>query len=191
MKKILLFAVSLALVGAGCLGGGNKTVEGDWVLAFDLPKEWVMVAPYSLDSPIDLEKQIERTDSEVWLQSTPKLIYQSSGFKPNDETIAEAGLDWDEDVVTQEYSQIVVTYLDSRRLIPEGAEDLGNGFYKFKLCEDDEDCRIGGAYNYEYYLVTQDAKFKFQVSGEVNKVEDIIFSAEETTVPEVDYGFSE
>lgn len=188
MKKILLFAATIALVGAGCLGGGNKPVEGDWVLTFDLPKDWVMVGPYNLDSPIDLEGEIERTDAEVWLQSTDTFVYPSSGAGLSDDQLAEYGID---EILYTDFSLVKVTHLDSRRLIPEEAEDLGDGFYRVKLCEDGEECQIGGAHNYDYYYETENGKYKFDITGYTDKVEDVIFSAQETDAEDVDYGFVE
>lgn len=164
MKKILLFAATIALVGAGCLGGGNKPVEGDWVLTFDLPKDWVMVAPYQ-DEDIDLETGIERTDSEVWLQE-------------NDATTPV----------------IKVSHLDTRRVIPSEAEDLGDGFFRQTVCDEAQGQECLGVEPYEYYLESESSKYKFIIDTELvdrSTVEDIIFSAEETEAPETDYGFTE
>ncbi len=164
MKKLFLFAATIALLGAGCLTKAPATVEGDWVLAFDLPKGWVMVAPYQ-DEEVDLEKGITRTDSEVWLQS-------SESVKP----------------------AIKVTHLDSHRLIPEEAESIGDGFFRVTVCDETQGMECLGVEPYEYYFETQESKYKFIVDTEetsLTTIDEIIMSAKETAAPDADYGFVE
>lgn len=186
-KKLIVAAFSLALLGAGCQAKINQPekVTGPWWLAFDLPEGWVMVTPYTLEDPIDLSSTVTRTDSEIWLQSTSKMVYLTSGYKPNDDELTALGINWDEDVTTQDYILIKITHLDSRRLIPEGAEDLGNGFSRVKLCEDNEDCRIGGQYNYDYYFTSAGGeKFKFNINlrdKAASEAEHVIMSAKVVT----------
>ncbi|MDP2631240.1 MAG: hypothetical protein Q8P30_00550 [Candidatus Uhrbacteria bacterium] len=189
MKKLLFGVSALVLAGVGCLGLGSDTseeVKGGWLLSFDLPDGWVMVAPYSLDQPIDFGTDITPLDSEVYIQSTGGQIYPSSGAIPNQEDLDGTGLIVD-DLILDDYIRISVSHLDPRRLIPEGAEDLGDGFYKEKICEDNEDCRIGGALNYNYYLETEDGKYKFvtvMIDRTIEEVEGVIFSAREVTATE-------
>ena len=66
MKKLFALVAGLVLVGAGCLGG-SKPITGDWVLAFDLPSDWVMVTPYQEEA--DFDAKINRNDAEVFLQA--------------------------------------------------------------------------------------------------------------------------
>ncbi len=181
-KTLLVAAFSLVLVGAGCSGGektDNKVVEGDWILAFDLPEEWVMVAQYDATGDgINLEKEITRSDSDVVLQSTNQSILNGSGAVPDD-------LDM-ETVVTENFVEINATHLDARRVVPSEGEDLGNGFSKLKLCEDGGDCQNGSSSNYEYYYQTEEEKFKFTIDlngRELTEAENVILSAQVTVKP--------
>ena len=188
MKKlVVLFAVLLAL-GAGCvqlgkLVPGQKEVAGDWYLAFTLPAGWVMVDDYNdpVRNEVALDFDIAQSDSEIVLQNVDKPIVFSSGAAPDESVSADS-------YVINEGTRITVTRLDPRRLVPSEAEDWGKGFFKLKLCEEGEDCQIGGAHNYEYYLVTENAKYKFEVntraadrSMAIDEAEDVIRSAKEVT----------
>jgi hypothetical protein len=169
MKKLLLSLGLLLAVGGGCVNvgdltgnlGGDKTVEGDWHLAFDLPSGWVMVEPY--ENP-DVEavvpnQEVDRDMTEVYLQSTDKAIVE--GETPDGEVVPA------DTYVQEDFTQIRVTRLDTRRVIPSEAEDLGDGFFKL---EDD------------FYLKTDDANYKFEIRGDDrNRAEDVIMSAEVVT----------
>ena len=161
MKKVFSIALALVLVGAGCTSlGGNKVVTGDWSLAFDLPNDWVMVQPYQpSDTPINLEGDIDPTDAEVILQSTPNHIL-TGGVGIDDDRLELFG-----EVLTVEdsWTQISVTRLDPRRLIPSEAEDLGDGFFKETLCDAGEDCEIYNRSRFVYYLQGEDIIYKFGI----------------------------
>ena len=184
MKKLLLAMTMLLAVGAGCMasqGGKNAVVDGKWSLAFDLPEGWVMVVPYQAPTSdvVVPSENVERLDNEVYLQSTAKAILSG-------------GIGAEPEVPTDSYETLVgnslmrVSRLDPRRLIPSEAEDLGDGFYKLKLCEDGEDCQIYSHYNYEYYLKTDAANYKFILVGDdVEQMIDVVMSAKvvNTAVP--------
>ncbi|MFH1632145.1 MAG: hypothetical protein ABIA47_03990 [bacterium] len=185
MKNLLLASLSIILIGAGCLGiGGDEpeVVEGDWLLAFDLPEDWVMVAPYDMDRPINYSKEIDQGYSEVILQSTGFNIYTDEAV-PSDEELIENGIDLKK-IVTEDYIQISASHIDKRRLIPEDAEELGSGFYKVEVCDNVSECELANRYRYDYYFETESAKYKFIVytnGRDVSEVEDVIFSAQEVT----------
>ncbi len=176
----------LLVMGAGCLFG-QREVAGDWYLAFDLPSEWVMVDDYNDpgSKAVELDYEVDRTDSEVVLQNIDKPIVFSNGVTPEESVPADS-------YVMTSGTRITVTHLDSRRVIPSDAEDLGDGFFQVKLCDEGGECQIGGAHNYEYYFVQDDAKFKFQVSTHaenkqtaIAEVESIIRSAKLVTQNEM------
>ncbi len=185
MKKIFLALGLLLVVGGGCVSvgklGGEKTVEGDWHVAFDLPSDWVMVVPYGRpDTEVVVPSQaIDRSLSEVYIQTTEKAVV-IGGIAPEDEVSTDSYV-----LLGQDHSLIHVRRLDSSRLLPEGAEDLGNRFFKIKQCEEGEDCQIDGRHDYDYYLETDEAKYMFTSFGErIDDMEKIILSA--TVVTETD-----
>ncbi len=178
MKKALFSLLALVILGGGCTAL-PKTVEGDWFLAFDMPSEWVMVRPYMLGGEaIPLEEGITRDTADIVLQSTSKGVITGASL-PDDETLALIG-----EVQADDFSYIRVLKLDDRRVIPSEAEDLGNGFYKLKLCDDGGECQAGNKYNYDYYLETEESKYQFitYLKGQdIEKAQDVILSAEEVT----------
>lgn len=163
MKKYLFSLFAFAFIGAGCAAGGgaNSVVQGEWTLTFDLPNGWVMVQPYQPeDTPINLEGDIQPTDSEVILQSTDKHILPEGG------EIDEDRLPLFGDITQNDYIQISVLKLDPRRIIPSEAEDLGDGFFK------DGDV---------YYYKTPDANYKFTITAvgrDVQEAVDVIMTAQ-------------
>lgn len=182
MKKLLLASFAIVLVGAGCFGGGGEekkapeVVEGDWVLALDLPDEWVMTSPYKDGESINLDNKIEKLDAEVYLQSTNLTILRGGNLP---EELEESG-----SYVTDNFVFITVTHLDERRIVPSEAEDLGNGFSKLDPCDEVEDCGGAGAPAMKYYLQTETGKFQFNahVRGhELSEAEAVILTALETT----------
>lgn len=184
MKKVILGLGLLLAVGGGCAAGGlggDKKVEGDWFLAFDLPSGWVMTDPYQEPNTDDVtpSQDVNREDNEIFLQTTDKAIV-TGGVKP-DSSVPE-----DSYVVRGDgYSQIRASRLDPARLIPSEAEDLGDGFFRVKLCEAGEDCQIYGHHNYDYYLDAGDAKYKFiLIGGDVEEMIDIVTSAKVVTETE-------
>ncbi len=163
MKKILLLLGVLALTGAGCL----NQVKGDWYLAFDLPDEWVMVPAYSEGTmKVDLDG-VNLDDDEVYLQSSSlHMIYDDSEVP--EEFVEEVG-----EVQREDMTRISVLRLSSRRHLPDGAEDLGRGFYK-----------SGDSY---YFEAESGDKYLFtveQIGQDISVAEDVIFSAEEVTINE-------
>ncbi len=172
MKKFFLAFALLLSIGAGCLPVANRVVEGKWQLAFNLPNGYVMVKVYNSDSKQPLDYDIKRDDSSVMIQSTDKKLCYSSGRACEDVTAVTP--DGDD-------MQITVTKLDARRILPEEREDMGNGFSKVKFCEDNEDCRLGGAGNYEYFLETEGGNYKFEYRGDTSTAEKIIKSAKPVT----------
>ncbi|MEK7183029.1 MAG: hypothetical protein AAB776_00155 [Patescibacteria group bacterium] len=181
MKKVILALGLLLAVGGGCVSlgklGGDKVVEGDWSLAFDLPSGWFMTAPYQSPNTeaVVPTQSVEKLDNEIYLQTTDKAILTGG-------VGAEASVPADSYVTLEGNSQIRVSRLDPRRVVPSEAEDMGNGFSKVKLCDDGGECEIYGHHNYDYYLETEDAIYKFIVYGQdINQIEDIIKSAEVVT----------
>jgi len=160
MKKLLLGIVALVLVGAGCLPIANKPVNGQWRLAFELPSGWIMVAPYSVPGKSEklspLDEQVERDDSEIYLQSSNKAICWMSG------NCAEGSV--------SEGEQIKVSALDAHRVLDlKELKDLGNGFY-VRLDKADV-----------YYLITDSAKYQFIAVGKAETFKEIILSAKVVT----------
>ena len=149
MKKLLLVAGLLLAVGGGCVSlgklGGPKTVAGDWYLAFDLPASWIMVDEY--ESPEALvvkpDQTVDGKDHIVFLQTTNKAIV-SDGKTPDALVPADT-------YVTSGYTQIRVTRLDSHRVIPSDAIDMGDGFSK---SQDDDNT---------FYLKTETDKYEFDI----------------------------
>jgi len=181
MKKMILGLCALVLLGGGC-AMAPSVVEGNWYLAFDLPSGWVMVPDYTVGNvALPSQEDVNREVSDVILQSVDKTIWTSLGRAPSEEETAIMG-----EYVMEDYSIIRVLRIDTRRVVPSEAEDLGNGFYKLKLCEDGEDCQIGGRYNYDYYFIS-DAGNKYQFMITTNgqsydSAEEIILSAQEVTI---------
>ncbi len=180
MQKLFLSLGAVMLLGAGCLNlGGDKVVSGDWYLAFDLPEGWIMADDYTApsDERVDLDREISGEDNEIVLQNTDKPII-FGGIQPDEAVPADS-------YVAGSGTRIDVTRLDARRLIPDEAEDLGDGFFKLKLCEDNEDCTLGGKDNYEYYFDAGTDKYRFEAyssdNNQFDEVEDIIRSAQVVT----------
>lgn len=179
MKAILMGALAaLVLVGAGCLG--SKEVEGKWRLAFDLPEGWIMAEAYraDLDEVVTVSTEVTRDASDVVLQSTALPVY-AGGVKPQDSVDART-------YITEDFTLIQVYRLDESRVIPSKAEDLGEGWYRLKLCEIGEDCTLYGQYNYDYYYRSPLAgKYKFSIATDGQDVERaiaVIRSAQAVTV---------
>ncbi|MCG2687536.1 hypothetical protein L6260_01910 [Candidatus Parcubacteria bacterium] len=179
MKKVLFSLLTLVILGGGCTAL-PKTVQGDWYLAFDVPNGWVMVEPYLVGSQaVPNSEPITRDTKDVILQSTSKGVWTSAN-EPSEETLALIG-----EVETEDFAFVRVLKLDDRRVIPSEAEDIGNDFYKLKLCDDGGDCQANGRYNYDYYLATDSGKYQFIVTlkgQSIDEAEDVILSAQEVTL---------
>ena len=178
MKRIFALLFGLLLIGAGCSTGA---VEGDWYLTFDLPDEWVMVQAYKEgNSP----EGVKVTDDqvEIFLQSADThMIF--GGRAPEPEEVALIS----KEVQSDDMIKISVTRLDSHRLVPSEAEDLGDGWYSIEPCGGEE-CDGAGQNYMTHYLETEEGdKYLFRpyVSGrEFAEAEEVIFTAEEVTVTE-------
>ncbi|MBI1908429.1 hypothetical protein HYS28_03360 [Candidatus Uhrbacteria bacterium] len=181
MKKLLIGTlVVVAMLGAGCRGdeqgSGNVTtgedgtvrapeqaVEGAWYLAFDLPKDWVMIPHYNEDvAPAPSEDDVSTDLSDIVLQSTDKVVVLTG------ESELEEG-----SYVTDGYTYIRVFRMDKRSVVPGEAEDIGDGFFKLEK-----------GVNLTYYFTGQGATYKFVVyqdEQEQATAEDVVLSAKEVT----------
>lgn len=179
MKKLLLGFATLTLLGAGCAGVlTGKPVTGEWALAFDMPEGWVMVQPYQASAtPINIDGDIEATDSEVYVQSTSAHILTGGvGIEEDRASLFGDYLTYDDS-----WTQIQVLRLDPRRVIPGEAEDLGDGFFKETLCEEGGECTQYGASRFVYYLKTEGTNYKFTVlssNADMTDAEEVILSAQ-------------
>lgn len=158
MKRLLSIVLGLAAVvavGAGCQ---KKAIEGDWFLAFDLPREWVMVAPYDPESAAPLDHDLTIDDAEVVLQNVDAKIMPGEG---------EAATD----VVRKDYAKVSVTRYDRGRKAPDGAVNVGGGLVK------DE-----SASKPTYYLTVGEFLYKATVETDgtpLADIEKILSSAKE------------
>ena len=172
MKKFFLFFALFLLVGAGCSGGGQTVVDTNtsaWSLGFDLPRNWVMVKPYDETSQsVNTDLLITVEDSEVILQSTANHILAG------DQPLEGDDLSIYGEVVTENFARVSVTRLDTRRLIPSEAEDLGDGWFVLQNCVPGESCQNGGLHYADYYLETSDAKYKFVITMNGMDVDDVV-----------------
>lgn len=185
-KKLLLTALAIVLVGGGCLGSGDNDnnepaeVVGDWVLAFDLPEGWVMVNDYGVDI-IDLDGEITNETPDVTLQSTSKTIElgEELNFSRQDLT--------DDELARDDFSYIRAYKLSPRYVVPDEVEDLGDGFFRERVCAEGEECSDYGKADYEYYFIGENARVKFviyQNGQELEAAEAVVLSAQETTTSE-------
>lgn len=185
MKKFILAVSLLLTLGAGCLGQGSnspKTVEGNWFVSFDLPSGWVMVKPYEdpEDRVITPSQSVDTSNNDIFIQNTDKAILVSS-VAPTEAVPGDSYVR-----LADGYVRLEVTRLDPRRLIPDEAEALGNSYYKLKVCDDGGACQANGRYNYEYYLKSETANFKFVVyanQDQLELAEKIILSGQMVTNP--------
>ncbi|MCH8049328.1 hypothetical protein IH979_01290 [Patescibacteria group bacterium] len=169
--KLLISALALVLIGAGCFGAVTPSQEetpeeitGNWWLRFDLPEGWVMAPDYGEGNAVPSSDSITPDMTDIVLQSTSKSI-----------VIREVEPDiLEEEVETENFTYIRVFRLAERRSIPDEVEDLGNGFYREKVSEGE----------YEYYLETDVGKYQFiipQRKQELSVAEEVIFSAKQVT----------
>lgn len=187
MKSLFAaLAASLVLLGGGCAdriplisAPEPEKVLGNWVLSFELPSGWVMVEDYSepRNEATTPSLDITHDQPDVIIQSTSKAVV-AGGIAP------DASVDTTT-YVFSDFTRIHVYHLDERRIVPSEAEDLGDGWYRLKLCEVGEDCTIYGQHNYDYYYVTEGAKYRFSITTngqDVSDAVDVIQSAKEVTV---------
>lgn len=187
MKKIFLAVSVLLTLGAGCLTQGSndsKTVSGNWFVNFNLPNDWVMVKEYEdpSDRVITPSRSVDTSNNDVFLQNTEKAILVSS-TSPTEAVPGDSYVR-----LADGYVRIEVARLDPRRLIPDEAEALGNSFFKLKVCDDGGACQANGRYNYEYYLKSESASFKFIVyanQDQLEQAEKVILSGQLVTNPTV------
>lgn len=177
--RLLLPALALVLLGAGCFGGDKvDVVEGDWLLAFDLPSDWVMVAPYDQSEGLNLDRKITRNSSEVILQNTEKTVWR--GNLPEDTSELP-------EFEAESYIFVSVTQLDERRIIPSEAVAMEDHFFRFDPCSVAEDCGGANAPTYEYYLEHADRKYKFKLfvkNADSIDGQEVIMSAKRVTPPQ-------
>lgn len=173
MKRIFIIAFALLLIGIGCSNveqvEEEPSVEGDWWLVFDLPEGWVQLPDYTLDFPEKRLLPIDRTMTDIILQSTD-LPIALEGEEPTDEL---------ENYVDDDYTFMRIYRYDPRTSIPEDAEDLGNDFYKH--VRDDGVIR--------YYFIGEHGKYRFYPEQEghtLDQAEAVILSAVEVTVDQED-----
>lgn len=188
MEKTLILLGALLLIGAGCLSNTKQTAseeeivyeKGDWYLSFDLPSGWIMTTQYKMGAEDPALDDISTDLKDIVLQSTEKSVFTSAGIISEEEQVrVDEGK-----VVTDDFAYIRVLKLDSRRIVPSEAEDLGDGFYKVKLCDDGGECQLGGSYNYDYYFVSGDTKYQFLIILEgqsIEVAEKVILSAQPVT----------
>lgn len=177
MKKAVLVAVvGLILAGFGCqtkpegpiqtapdgtMLKPTETVEGVWFLNFDLPTGWAMVPEYDeADTAAPTEAAVTNQMTDVVLQST-------------ESTIDLDGENVKEGAVTEGFLYARVYRMDKRTGIPEGAEDMGNGFY-----------RVNKGVTVTYYFQGNLATYKFVVywnNRELSEFEEVIMTAQEVT----------
>lgn len=183
MKKLFIGSLALVLLGAGCFGAGQEpepeVVTGQWHLNFDLPEGWVMTDYYSDGDVVDLNANITAEDTDIYVQSTDKTILRGGAAVGAIEDLTEDQLEG------QDYLLIHVLRLSTRRVIPSDGEDIGSGIMKVQVCEDGEDCRIGGAATHEYYYQSETNPYQFKVyhvgSYTLEDAEDVIKTLEEVT----------
>ncbi len=185
-QRILLGFLALTLIGAGCFSSSKEASDTtydaspDWWLSFDLPGGWVMVRHYEEDAPIDLGIPIGPSLTDIVLQSTDKNIWISADRSPSEDELLEIG--GEDQIVYDDYTYIRALHLGSRNLIPEEAEDIGDGFWRLMLCEASSECDANDGSNYEYYFETEEEKYKFyidQSNQERSVAEGVILSAVE------------
>lgn len=141
----------------------TEVVAGSWYLSFDLPKDWVMVAPYNEAVQNDITRAPVTSDmTDVVLQSTSKIVALTGSSDLAKETF-----------VTDDYSYIRAFRLDKHAVIPAEAMDLSNGFFKLEK-----------GVNVTYYLKGKGSNYKFVVywdNIDLALVEKVILSAKEVT----------
>ena len=141
----------------------TTVVTGSWYLNFDLPKDWVMVAPYNEAVPNDITKVPVTSDmTDVVVQSTNKIVALTGSSDLEKDTF-----------VTDDYSYIRTFRLDKHSVIPAEATDIGNGFFKLEK-----------GVNVTYYLKGKGSNYKFIVywdNADLKVIEKVVTSAKEVT----------
>ncbi len=153
---------------------------GDWHLVFDLPSGWVAAAPYDApeDKIVTLQRDLSADMNEVVVQNTDRPVVLASDVDDVEESVPV------DSYTSSNYVKVSVLQLDARRKIPSEAEDLGNGYFRVKLCEDGGGCTTGGKWNYEWYLKTATASYRFTAVSDgtdFSAVEGIVRGATEAT----------
>lgn len=170
MKRLFFAFFLLILVGAGCTQAPASVQEersaGDigWWLSFDLPEDWVAVAHYSggTQTVPTAEGVVART-TDIVLQNTELPILLEGDV---------ASEEW-EQYVEQDYSYVRVLRYSVLRPVPDGAVDLGNGFFSADWQGDMAYWYPKEFGNYLFTVVTNGE------GQDLQTVEEIIFSAEE------------
>lgn len=129
MKKLFAMATMMVfLFGAGCANDApvdegsadGEVTSGSWFLEFDLPSGWVMVPKYNENTDAHpTSKAVSRELIDVLVQSTDKPIALSGSSD------LPAG-----SYVTEDYTYIYVLRLADGAMIPDFADDVGDGFFR-------------------------------------------------------------
>lgn len=164
MKRLLSIAFGLALlvsVGAGCKSASSPvTDQGDWHLAFNLPKDWVMVAPYNPSSKGELVHKITRDDVEVVLQSTDQKILPGDGEAASQ-------------VIRKNYTKISVTRYDANRLLSEDLKTVRGQLLKDEQAEAPTYYMKIGGFPYKA-VVTTDSKSLAEAENILASVKQVV-----------------
>lgn len=182
MKKLLFGAmVGVALLGAGCskvtetppaevatapdgtVVPPAEAVEGAWFLAFSLPEGWVMAPSYDEDvAQVPSSDSISTAMTDIVVQDTNKVVILTG------ETELAEGT-----YVDSDYTYIRVFRMGKRSVVPEEADDMGNGFWKLEQ-----------GVQLTYYFQAEGATYKFVVyqdGQDQAATEQVITSAKEVT----------
>ena len=166
MLRVLTGMFAFSLLGFGCSSGSSVSQSGPWWLSFDLPSGWEMYAGYSKNVVDPSTLSIDRTMTDVVIQST-KLPIVLPGKTAGKDVVS---------FVDKNFSYVRIYRYDvNLTKIPEGAVDMGKGFSKVE-----KDGKT------TYYFKGQYGNYKFVVSQEgqdLSTVEKVILTAKESADP--------
>lgn len=188
-RAVAAFA-AVILMGAGCAGAGGGSVDvdeqplarGAWQVLFDLPENWVMVAPYDVDDNVP-PAMTDWDANEVVIQSTGKLILRTSGG-------TEENTEKDPSMVEQgDAVKITVRRIDPRRVVPSEAEDLGNGLRRVVDCDPAVAESPCTSLQSTYYFTVSENRYEaksmiYGTTWSAADIEQILASAQPTAEPE-------
>lgn len=163
LSKLFVAALVLVAVGAGCFGGGaSEEVTGPWWVSVDLPEGWAMYANYSKNAPDPSTLTIDRTVTDVVVQSTTLPVVLPGKSAGSEVT----------NFVDKDFTYIRIFRYDvDLTKVPDDATDLGNGFYS---TESDKGTTyyLKGQYGIYRFVVTQDGQ-------DPSVAKDVIMTAKE------------
>jgi hypothetical protein len=163
MKRMALALFCTLLLGFGC--NSPEEVRGLWKLTFTLPDGWVMASSYNENENYPLDTGVVHTDQTIALQSARKKF-----------CMAESACIGGAELLGEGDTVIVATVIDSAVQIPPMAEDLGNNFFRLKICDDGGPCMADHRGNYQYFLKTEAENYQFFYWGNPDPVEGVITS---------------